>query len=255
MKRLQIHRLATHLTLLSALILSWPAQAALFEDDEARRAILDLRQRLEVMNNTLKAQTEDNAQMRRILLEMQSQIDALQAELRKSRGAQEQLARDVTEVQMRQRDVQAGMDERLRRFEPVTVTVDGRQFQAEPAEKRDYDAALEVFRKGDFSAAQSALQRFIQRYPQTGYLPSALFWQGNASYAVKDYKGSLAQFRQMLTLTPDHTRAPEAMLAISNVQVELKDTKGARKTLEDLIKAYPQSEAADTARERLPKLR
>ena len=59
----------------------------------------------------------------------------------------------------------------------------------------------------------------------------------------------------MLTLSPEHARVPEAMLAISNVQIELKDTKAARKTLEDLIKAHPQSDAAQAAKERLPKLR
>ncbi|HRP96097.1 MAG TPA: tetratricopeptide repeat protein, partial [Rhodocyclaceae bacterium] len=31
------------------------------------------------------------------------------------------------------------------------------------------------------------------------------------------------------------------MLAMANSQVELKDTKGARKTLEDLVKLHPQS--------------
>lgn len=237
------------------LCITGAAQAAIFEDAEARRAILDLRQRLESTNNALKAQSEDTAQLRRILLEMQAQIEGLQADMRKFRGAQEQLARDLAEVQMRQRDAQAAVEDRLRRFEPVSVSVDGRQFQAEPSEKRDYESALEVFRSGDFAAAQAALQRFVQRYPQSGYLPSALFWLGNASYAVKDYKGSLAQFRQMLGLTPEHPRASEAMLAISNVQIELKDTKSARKTLEDLIKAYPQSDAATAARERLPKLR
>jgi TolA-binding protein len=35
----------------------------------------------------------------------------------------------------------------------------------------------------------------------------------------------------------------------------LKDTKAARKTLEDLLKAYPQSEAASAAKERLARLR
>ena len=231
------------------------AQAALFEDDEARRAILDLRQRLEATNNALKAQADDNAQLRRVLVELQGQIDSMQAEQSKSRGAQEQLMRDVSELQLRQRDAQSGLEERLRKFEPATVSLDGREFQVDPAEKREYDATMDIFRKGDFAAAQVSLQRFLQRYPQTGYLSSALFWLGNASYAVKDYKGSLAQFRQMLTVAPTHVRAPEALLAISNVQIELKDTKAARKTLEDLIKAYPQSDAAEAARERLPKLR
>jgi tol-pal system protein YbgF len=241
--------------LLLCLLAGAGARAALLEDDEARRAILDLRQRLEATNNALKAQADDNAQLRRVLVDLQGQIDSMQADLNKSRGAQEQLSRDVSDIQLRQRDVQTGLDERLRKFEPASVNVDGREFTADPAEKRDYETALEIFRKGDFAAAQNSLTRFVQRYPQTGYMPSALFWLGNASYAVKDYKSALSQFRQMLNLAPAHLRAPEAMLALSNVQTELKDTKAARKTLEDLIKAYPQSDAAQTARERLPKLR
>ena len=236
-------------------LLTLSAQAALFEDDEARRAILDLRQRLEATNNALKAQSEDSAQLRRVLVDLQGQIDSLRADLNKARGTQEQLTRDLSDVQLRQRDAQTGLEERLRRFEPVTVKVDGQEFQVEQAEKRDFEAALEIFRKGDFVPAQLALQRFVQRYPQSGYLPSALFWLGNASYANKDYRASQAQFRQMLTLAPDHQRVPEAMLAVSNVQIELKDTKAARKTLEDLIKAHPQTDAAQAAKERLPKLR
>ncbi len=250
---------------LALLLSGWmalTAHANLFEDGEARRAILDLRQRLEATNqrleatgNALKTQSEDNVQLRRLMVELQSQIDALRADLNRARGAQEQLARDLSEIQLRQRDAQTGIEQRLRRFEPVSVKVDEREFMAEPAEKRDYDAALETFRKGEFALAQQALQSFVTRYPQSGYLPSALFWLGNASYAIKDYRASLAQFRQMLAQSPDHLRAPDALLAISNVQIELKDSKAARKTLEDLIKAHPQSDAAQTARDRLPKLR
>jgi len=231
------------------------AQAALFEDDEARRAILELRQRLEQSQNAVKALSEDNAQLRRSLLDFQSQLDTLKTDVSQSRGAQERLARDVSEVQLRQKDVQAGLDERLRKFEPVKVAVDGREFMAEPAEKRDFDAALEVFRKGDFIAAQSSLERFTKSYSQSGYLPSALFWLGNAQYANKAYKDSMANFAKMLTVAPAHPRAPEAMLAISNVQIELKDLKAARKTLDELVKAYPSTETAATARDRLARLR
>jgi len=250
--RFEFKRQAQASLLALMFLFSGGARAALFEDDEARRAILDLRQKLEA---TIKTQAEDNAQLRRLLVDLQGQLDNMQAELNKSRGGQEQLARDVSEMQLRQRDAQTGLEERLRKFEPATVKLDGLEFKVDQAEKRDYDASMDVFRKGDFVAAQTSLQRFVQRYPQTGYMPSALFWLGNASYAVKDYKGSLAQFRQMLTLSPAHARAPEAMLAISNVQLELKDTKAARKTLEDLVKAFPQSDAAQAAKDRLTKLR
>ena len=86
-------------------------------------------------------------------------------------------------------------------------------------------------------------------------MPSALFWLGNAQYATRDYKEAIANFKSMLSVAADHLRAPEAALSIANCQSELKDAKGAKKTLEDLVKVYPQSEAAAAARDRLSKLK
>ena len=238
------------------------AQAALFEDEEARRAILDLRQRVEQANTVIKGVGEENAQLRRALLDLQGQIESLKSDLSKSRGAQEQLARDLSELQVRQKDLLLGLedrlrrsDERMQRLEPIKVSLDGAEFMAEPAEKREYDAAMEIFRNGDFVAAQTGLSAFVNRYRLSGYLPSALFWLGNAQYANKDYKESLANFQRMLKSTPTHPRAPEAMLAIANVQIELKDVRSARKSLDDLIKAHPTTETAATARDRLARLR
>jgi tol-pal system protein YbgF len=133
--------------------------------------------------------------------------------------------------------------------------VDGRDILVEPAERRAFESALASFRASDFPAAQSGFQALIARYPKTGYLPSALFWLGNAQYATRDYKEAITNFRILLQAAPDHLRAPEALLSIANCQIELKDARGARKSLEDLGKAYPQSEAAQAAKERLARLR
>jgi hypothetical protein len=54
---------------------------------------------------------------------------------------------------------------------------------------------------------------------------------------------------------PDHLRAPEALLSMANCQDELKDVKTGRQTLGNLVKAYPQSEAATVAKDRLTKLK
>jgi tol-pal system protein YbgF len=238
------------------------AQAGLFEDDQARRAILDLRQRSEQAQAVIKGLAEENAQLRRSLLDLLGQIENLKTEISQGRGAQERLARDLSEVQLQTKDAKRVLDDRFRaldgRFanlEPQKVSLDGADFLVEPAEKRDYEAAMESFRKGDFAAAQTSLTQFVQRYRSGGYGPIALFWLGNAQYANKDYKESMGNFQQMLKASPTHPRAPEAMLAVSNVQIELKDLKGARKTMEDLVKTYPASETAATARDRLARLR
>ena len=150
--------------------------AGLFEDDEARRAILDLRQRVETNRQEVDQRaseqaarvTEDNAQLRRSVLDLQNQIEALRADMARLVGQNEQLARDVAELQRQQKDALESLDQRLQKFEPSKVIVDGREFLADPAEKRDFDAALGVFRKGDFPGAQAAFVDFIKRYPTSG---------------------------------------------------------------------------------------
>ena len=270
--------LALRAVCVAACLLSFgAARAALFEDDEARRAILDLRQKVDQIQlrnaDQLRKLSEDSAlaseqlngqlgQLRRSILELSNLIESLRGELAAVRGQgeqlareQSQLARELAEVQRRQKDIAQGTEERLKKFEPSKVTVDGLEFMAEPAEARDYDAALAVMRKGDFALALPAFTEFVRRYPASGYHPSALFWLGNLHYAQRNYKDSMTQYRALVAAAPSHLRAPEAMLSIANCQVELKETKAARKTLEDLVKAYAQSEAATVAKTRLAKLK
>ena len=235
------------------------ASAGLFDDEEARKAILDLRQKVQQSEQKLTEETrrasEDSSQLRGSLLELQNQLEAIRGELAKLRGQHEQMARDLAELQRTQKDASLNLDERLRKFEPSRMAIDGKEFVVEPSEKRDYDGAMTIFRKGDFATAQLVFVDFLNRYPKTGFRPSALFWLGNAQYATKDYKDALASFRALVVLAPDHMRVPEAELAIANCQLELKDIKGARKTLEGLLANYPASEAAQAAKDRLARLR
>jgi len=309
------------------------AQAGMFDDEEARRAIIELRQRVDVNRQTsdaalrrladaqaesLRRGSEDMIQMRRSLLELQNQIEGLRADMARMTGQYEQAIRHVAEVQRGQRDLAAaqkdlaamqkdldvvqkdlvvvqkdlvvgqqnlvveqqnlavgqqnlvvgqqnlaagqqdlarGVSERVRQLEPVKVMVDGREIQVEPAEQRAFDNALASFRAGDFVGAQSGFLGLISRFPRSGYLPSALFWLGNAQYATRDYKEAISNFRILLSAEPNHPRAPEAMLSIANCQIELKDVRAARKTLEDLGKMHPRSEAAMAGKDRLARLR
>ncbi|MBK5203917.1 MAG: tol-pal system protein YbgF [Polaromonas sp.] len=242
-----------------AIVLAFNAHAALFEDDEARRAILDLRQKVDASQqrttDDLRRTIDDNAQLRRSVLDLSNQIESLRNEIATLRGQNEQLSRAVADLQRSQKDLTQGVDERLRKFEPGKVLVDGKEIVAEPAEKQEFEAALATLRKGDFAAAQTGFVSFMKRYPQSGYTSSALFWLANAQYALRNYRDAVTNFRSLVAAAPDHMRAPEALLSMANCQVELKDVKSARKTLEDLVKAYPQSEAASVAKERLTKLK
>jgi tol-pal system protein YbgF len=235
------------------------AQAQLFADDDARKAILDLRARIAAIDEQAKARdadlTEQLQTLRRSLLDVNNQLEAARAEMARLRGSNEQLQRDVSELQRKQRDLGQAVDERLRKMEPHKVSVDGREFEADPEEKRQYEAALAQLRAGDFDRAAQAFAAFQTRWPASGYGASARYWQGNALYGKRDYKEAITAFRAFLAKAPDSERASEAMLAIANSQAEMKDKAGARKTLDELLKAYPRSEAAVAGKERLAALK
>jgi tol-pal system protein YbgF len=235
------------------------AHAGLFDDDEARRAILDIRTRIdqnaERQRTGQQQLTEQIDQLKRSLLDLNNQLEQVRGDNAKLRGQNEQLARDLSDVQRKQKDLQSGVDDRMRKFEPQKTSIDGKEFSVEPDEKRQYDEAMELLRKSDFAGTANALTAFRKRWPTSGYTESALFWLGNAQYGIRQYAPAIGSFRALVSAAPDNPKAPEALLAIANCQAELKDTKAARKTIDDLLKTYPKSEAAQAGRERLASLK
>ena len=116
--------------------------------------------------------SEEIFKLRSALLDLQNQIESLKADQARLRGTNEQLIRDLSDLQQRQKDVQLGLDDRLRKFEPIKVNLEGVDFLADPAEKRDYDAAMAIFRKGDFANAQTVLaqaQQYVRKMYRSQY--------------------------------------------------------------------------------------
>lgn len=236
-----------------------PAHAALFGDDEARRAILDLRQKVTELEKALQAKDAELASRlerlesaQRGQLELANQADSLRQEIAKLRGQIDQLLNEVATLQKRNRDLYADLDERLKKLEPRAVSVDGKSATIERSEQAAYDAALAQFRASDFRGAAASLQVFVARYPQSPYSPSAHYWLGNSYYALKDFKSAIAAQQVVVDKYADSPRVPEALLSIASSQIELNERSAARATLERIIQDFPDAEAAKIARERLP---
>lgn len=238
------------------------AQAGIFDDEEARKAIVDLRARVTASEERAAELAAGNAQLneqisalRRSLLDLNGQLETMRGEIAKLRGGSEEVARGLSEVQRRQMDVGQALDDRLRKLEPLKVVIDGVETQVDAEEKRAYDDAIAAIRGGDFDKSVTLLSGFQRRYPSSAYADSVRFWLGNALYGKRDYKEAINAFRGFVAGAPAHPRAPEALLALANSQAEIKDTRGARKTIEELLKTYPKSEAAQAGKERLASLK
>jgi TolA-binding protein len=174
-----------------------PARAGLFDDDEARKAILDLRAKVSQNEQQLKQQADQIQSLQNSVLDLSNQNEQLRADLAKLRGQDEQMLRDMADLQRAMRDLQASLNDRMRKLEPQPVTVDGKTFTVDPEEKAAFEDAMNSLRGGDFDRAAASLTSLLKRFPSTGY-GDARYWLGNAQYGQRDYKGSLATFKAFL---------------------------------------------------------
>jgi len=277
-------------TAAAALILGTLAdvQAALFDDEEARRQIAVERQRVDEMSASVSTQAQQlNAIVARLggiedavgknqgLLDLFREIENLKMELAKMRGQMEVLNNGIETAQKRQKDFYVDLDTRLRRLEdpsvgagpgapavtdsasaaagiaPGTSVATTTGAQASNAETRAYEAAQNLRRIGNYQGAIVAFQNFLKQYPNSSLAPNAQYWIGDSYFNMRDFRLAIASQRTVLQKYPDSAKVPDAMLNIAGSQAELGETVAARKTMEEVVAKHPASNAADKARRRI----
>jgi tol-pal system protein YbgF len=241
------------------------SHAGLFDDDEARKAILDLRTKVEAQNKDLLAKqaelgnrADQLEQTTRGILQLQNQIEQLRGELARLRGQFELQGNELAVVQKAQNDQKeqlAAAEAKVKRFEPVATQVDGRQILVDPTEKRRYDAAIALVRAGDFRNALVSLNGFQTAYPDSSYSSSVAYWVGSSHYALKDYKPAITTFQTLITAQPDYPRTIDAIFTMGLAQIESGDRRSGKRTLEIVVERYPDSSQAQSAKERLSTLK
>ena len=207
---------------------------AILSDDEARRAILELRKSV----STSQA----------AILDLQNQLDKHKSENAQLRGQIESLQKQSDDLSNNQKSFYQDLDARISRLEPQNVEVEGVTGIVQAGEKSSYDEALKSFQAGQIKNADSEFTTFIRKYPSSPYLPLALYWSGNTKYALKDYKAAITQLQGLISRYPGHQRVPAATLTMANANLESGKKAVAKKLLTDLISKYPDSDAAKEAK-------
>jgi tol-pal system protein YbgF len=280
-------------TALLCLLSANPLHAAIFDDDEARKAILDLRaevrqrdaeqsrknQLLSEQLDTLgRATATSNAKLTSDLQDANKQLDTLRGSLLDLNNALNRLKEDnarlrgqlevlgnaqqttsktqTSEQQLwvkKLQTLEADTDARLKKLEPRTVAVDGKEAIVDRAEESSFNAALNQFKATDYKSAARAFETFVAQYPQSGLQQSAQFWLGNSQFAAKDSKAALATLQNMMQKFPQHSRAADAYLTMGHCYEDMNDKKRSADMYNYVITAFPNTPQAQAAQEALPK--
>lgn len=229
-----------------------PARAGLFDDEEARVGIVKLRTDFDELAKRVDVATKNQ-------LDFANQAEVLKSEVAKLRGQIEVMVNEIEATQKRQKDFYVDLDSRLRKIEAGLAEAKpearAEAPKTDPAgEMPDYEAALTAFKGVKYKEALAAFQSFIKAYPSSSLLPSANYWAASSFYQLKDYGHAAELFGHLASTWPNDAKAPDALLAAANAQIEGGDAKSGRKTLEMLIEKYPASSTASAAKSRLKSL-
>lgn len=203
-----------------ALLLGAALPSYAFSDDEARRAILELRQQIRQMN-------EQNQQARLLLSD---QIEIMRQEIAQLRGKVDTL------------NWKAGHANP----EPAPTSL-----ITDPQEQAAYEAAIDLYQNGQYQEAASSFGLFTEAYPESIQIDDARFYEGSSLYATKRFSAAIQKLQALINQNPNGERAPDALMVIASSQVEMNDLGSAQNTLQRIANEYPNSPAADTARNRL----
>lgn len=238
-----------------AAALAAPAHAGLFDDEEARQRTEKLRKDFDELAKRVDLASQNQ-------IDFANQAEMLKADVARLRGQIEVILYDLDQTQKRQKDFYVDLDTRLRKLETVpeapksdAAGETAPKAAADPAnETRDYEAALTAFKGAKYKDALAAFQAFIKNYPESTLQASAHYWAASSNYQLKSYAQAAELFGVVATKWPNDAKAPDALLAQANAQVEAGDAKSARKTLETLVEKYPTATATPSAKARLKSL-
>ena len=254
------------LPLIALTLFSANLSAGLFDDQEARRLASEAKQQAD---SRFEQQTES-------LLEFATQIQLQADEIATLRGQIETLQYELEQSKKRQQDLYLDLDNRLRRFEsggaavadstaaaaaPSQFSNNAAHLQNAPAvktttinETAQYDAALADFKAERYKKAAQGFQSFVKSFPNSPLFAKAHYWLGTSFYAQGQCTKAIAAHQVVIERFPDSENAPDSWLSIALCQQELGNTGSAKRSLNQIIKKYPKTTAAQTAQTRLKQM-
>lgn len=264
--------------LLSAQLFAINGHAALFDDKEARKKILEMESTMNSQNQStqaefagLKKRVEaiEAITKGQILGDMQHQIETLNQEIARLKGELEVANHNVEATQQRQKDLYGDTDTRLRKLEETqtvagqTTATDGaantvaNTTTAPSSNTQEYqllELANGLSKESKHKDAFNAYDKFLKDYPNSTLAAEAAYGLGYSQFALKNYKSAIVTQQKVLDQYPESAKVPDAMMNMANSQIQLGLVPSAKKTLRDLIAKFPNSDVIPAAQKRLKAL-
>jgi tol-pal system protein YbgF len=124
-----------------------------------------------------------------------------------------------------------------------------------PTDKKEFLAlAQDKARAGDVALARQLYTEFMKKWSKDPLVGDAHYGLGETYFSESRCREALFEYGKVVQEHPKASTAPDAYLRSSECFTKLKMKDESRMALEELVKSYPRSAAAKTAKERIAEL-
>lgn len=200
------------------------------------------------------------------------QMASLQDEVADLRGKTEEHAYQLEQILQRQREIYQEIDRRLNATPApaaaatnptashtntgtASSTSNAVDYSTDVSENDAYDKAIRlVMEDRRYDAAIPEFRAFIQKFPNSTYVPNAHYWLGQLLYAEAKYDEAKAEFSAVVEQYQDSNKRGDSLLKLGIVAQQQGEKQLARSYFEKVISEHPNSTPADLAQKRLASL-
>ena len=126
--------------------------------------------------------------------------------------------------------------------------------ETDPA-KALYDKAYALYKEGQYEKARSYWAEFTDTFKGHAYTPSAVFWQGQCYYKLKDYARAVILYEDVIEKYKKSSKYKAALLRSGYSWQYLGKPELAKMRFEEVVQKFPQSVEATQAKRSLDKMK
>jgi len=210
------------------------------------------------------------------MLQMQSQMDDLNNSLTNMQKNQaelavkmEDLSRNLNSSSESMKDISVQMDRLTARLDEIDnsmnkrvnaigQTIKKQQDEVESAllPAKTYNDAYSAFLNNNFDGAAAGFKTYLSKYPSGEMTENSYFYLGESLYLKERWQEAALAYANVLEKFPKSGRVPAARLKYAMALLKLPGDKKAEavKYLQSVVKDFPTSQEAKTAKDHLSRL-
>ena len=210
--------------------------------------MLQMQSQMDDLNNNLSSMQKNQA-------ELAVKMDDLSKNLNISSENMKDISTQMGRLSAKLEDLDMSMNKRVN---AIGQTIRKQQEEVETAllPAKLYNDAYNAYLNNNFDGASSGFKTYLAKFPTAEMAENAYFYMGESLYLRERWKESALAYATVLEKFPRSVRVPAARLKYALALLKLPEDKKSEavKYLHSVVRDFPNSQEAETARDHINRL-